>query len=108
MIRLVETPVDFETCAAIYADVEPEQRVTAEQLATADGVSLLSGDDGMAYVTRSSVTSAAFAMVRARSAVGAAARSRVGAARCRRRACACTRPPPVDKGKVLTYQGPLP
>jgi hypothetical protein len=97
MIRLVETPVDFETCAAIYADVEPEQRVTAEQLATADGVSLLSGDDGMAHVTRS--------WSRAPPSRWCAFGRRRGGAESGRR---CSLPSPVDKGKVLTYQGPLP
>ena len=58
MIRLVETTSDFEVCVAIYADVEPEERVTAEQLASSSGVQLLSGEDGYAYVTRSSLEGA--------------------------------------------------
>ena len=60
MIRLVETTSDFEVCVAIYADVEPEERVTAEQLAGSSGALLLSGEDGYAYVTRSSVTGSAY------------------------------------------------
>ena len=69
MIRLVETTSDFEVCVAIYADVEPEERVTAEQLAGSSGALLLSGEDGYAYVTRSSVTGSAYTMVRVRPAV---------------------------------------
>lgn len=68
MIRLVETTSDFEVCVAIHADVEPEERVTVEQLAGSSGVLLLSGRDGYAYVTSSSVTDCAYTMVRVRPA----------------------------------------
>src|SRR5207248_11686910 len=40
MIRLAETTEDFELCAEIYAEVEPEKRITAEQVATSHGASL--------------------------------------------------------------------
>jgi mycothiol synthase len=68
MIRLAKTGDDFELCAEIFAEVEPDRRVTAEQLATSDGALLVSAHDGYAYVTRSSVESSAFAMVRVRPA----------------------------------------
>jgi mycothiol synthase len=64
MIRIARTPEDFEACAEIFARVEPEARVTADQLATADGALFVSGRDGYAYVKRSSVASCAYAMVR--------------------------------------------
>src|SRR5205823_1822801 len=66
MIRLAETTADFELCTEIYAQVEPEARVTVEQQATALGVLLVSGRDGYAYVARSSVESSSFPMVRVR------------------------------------------
>jgi GNAT superfamily N-acetyltransferase len=66
MIRLAESTRDFELCAEIFADVEPEERVTAEQLESSSGGLLLSGDDGYAYVKRSSVADNAYAMVRVR------------------------------------------
>jgi len=68
VIRLAETEGDFELCVEIYAEVEPDRRVTAKQLASASGVLLVSARDGYAYVTPSSVESSAFAMVRVRSA----------------------------------------
>ena len=66
MIRLAETATDFEVCAEIFAEVEPEDRVTAEELAASSGALLLRGHDGYAYVKPSSVTGAAYAMVRVR------------------------------------------
>jgi GNAT superfamily N-acetyltransferase len=66
MIRVAESSEDFEACAAIFADVEPENRVTAEELATASGLLLLSGVDGYAYVKRSSVADGAYTMIRVR------------------------------------------
>ena len=66
MIRLAETTEDFELCAEIYEEVEPEKRITAEQVATSHGASLLSGRDGYAYVVASSVEASALAMVRVR------------------------------------------
>jgi mycothiol synthase len=68
MIRIAESPADYETCAAIFADVEPENRVTADELAAASGRYLLSGLDGYAYVKRSSVVGGAYTMVRVRPA----------------------------------------
>ncbi|MEA2385428.1 MAG: hypothetical protein QOH72_5399 [Solirubrobacteraceae bacterium] len=68
MIRRAETGDDFELCAEIFAEVESDRRVTAEQLATSDGALLVSARDGYAYVTRSSVESTAFTMVRVRPA----------------------------------------
>jgi mycothiol synthase len=64
MIRIADTTADFEACAAIFAEVEPEDRVTGEELATAGGRYLLSGDDGYAYVKRSSVPASAYTMIR--------------------------------------------
>jgi mycothiol synthase len=66
VIRLAATPEDFELCAEIYAEVEPEKRITAGHVAAADGASLLSGREGYAYVVRSSVEASALAMVRVR------------------------------------------
>jgi GNAT superfamily N-acetyltransferase len=66
MIRVAESTADFEACAAIFADVEAEARVTPHELATASGICLLTGEEGYAYVTRSSVADAAYAMVRVR------------------------------------------
>lgn len=66
MIRRAETTADFELCAAIFADVEPEDRVTAAELASSDGVLMLSGVDGYGFVRRSSVANAAYAMLRVR------------------------------------------
>jgi GNAT superfamily N-acetyltransferase len=66
MIRAVEASADYELCAQIYAEVEPDDGVTADQLQTASGTLLLSGDGGYAYVTRSSVHDSALAMVRVR------------------------------------------
>jgi len=68
MIRRAETPEDFELCAEIYAEVEPEDRVTAAQVAESNGVTLLAAADGCAYVTRSSVVDGALVMVRVRPA----------------------------------------
>lgn len=64
MIRDARTPADFEACAEIFARVEPEARITAAELAEVEGTLLLSGHDGYAYVTRSSVAACAFTMVR--------------------------------------------
>lgn len=61
-----EDRAGFERCAAIFAAVEPEARVTADELATGGGVCLLSGDEGYAFVKESSVASAVYAMVRVR------------------------------------------
>jgi GNAT superfamily N-acetyltransferase len=77
MIRVAETTADFEACAAIFAEVEPEDRVTAHELATAGGRYLISGGEGYAYVKRSSVPASAYTMIRVRpdargSGVGAA------------------------------------
>jgi GNAT superfamily N-acetyltransferase len=66
MIRRAETTADFELCAAIHAEIEPVDRVTAEQLADAPGAFLVCGEDGYALVKRSSV--GAYAMIRVRPA----------------------------------------
>jgi mycothiol synthase len=66
MIRTVESDADYELCARIYAEVEPGDAVTPEQLRSATGVLLLSEGRGYAYVVRSSVEDAALAMVRVR------------------------------------------
>jgi GNAT superfamily N-acetyltransferase len=66
MIHVAETTQDREVCAAIFAEVEPDARVTAQELATASGILLLSDVDGYAYVTRSSVTDGAYVMIRVR------------------------------------------
>lgn len=66
MIHQVESDSDFKACALIYAEVEPDERVTVDQLATANGMLLLHRKGGYAYVTRSSVMDGAFAMVRVR------------------------------------------
>jgi len=68
MIRVAESDADFDLCAEIYAEVEPGDAVTPEQLASARGKTLLHGNAGMGYVTRSSVTDACFGMVRVRPA----------------------------------------
>ena len=68
MIGIAESPADFEACAAIFADVEPEDRVTAAELAASDGVLLMSGTDGYALVKRSSVANSAYVMLRVRPA----------------------------------------
>jgi mycothiol synthase len=67
MIRVAETDADFEICAQIYAEVEGDE-VTTDQLRSASGRTMLHGDAGMAYVTRSSVTDACLGMVRVRPA----------------------------------------
>jgi GNAT superfamily N-acetyltransferase len=66
MIRAAETHADFALCAEIYNDVEPEQRLSVEDVATSRGVSLLCGTDGYAYVARSSVAGSTLTMVRVR------------------------------------------
>jgi mycothiol synthase len=67
MIRVADSDADFAACAQIYAEVEGDA-VTADQLRSASGKTLLQGDAGMAYITRSSVTDACFGMVRVRPA----------------------------------------
>jgi GNAT superfamily N-acetyltransferase len=66
MIRLAETPADFELVAEIYADVSPDGRLTAGEVARSSGLELLAGEDGYAHLAESSVTDAMFAMVRVR------------------------------------------
>jgi mycothiol synthase len=67
MIRRAESRADFELVAEIYAEVSPNgERLTAEQVATTQGIELLAGDDGYAYVSESSVSGAMFTMVRVR------------------------------------------
>jgi mycothiol synthase len=66
MIHVGETTQDFEVCAAIFAEVEPEDRVTADELAAAGGRYLLCEHDGYAYVKRSSVPASAYTMIRVR------------------------------------------
>jgi len=66
MIRTAESRADLETCARIFACVEPEHRVTVDELAAASGTFLLGDERGYAYVTRSSVKDGALTMVRVR------------------------------------------
>jgi GNAT superfamily N-acetyltransferase len=66
VIRVAETRADFELCVAINNAVNPESPATADQLESASGAFLVHGDDGYAYVDRSSVPGAAFTMVRVR------------------------------------------
>ena len=66
MIRRADATDDYEVCAAIKNAIEPDDPVTAGQLAEARGVLLLHGRDGFAFVDRSSVPDSAYAMVRVR------------------------------------------
>jgi len=66
VIRVAETRADLELCVAINNAVNPESPATADQLESASGAFLVQGDDGYAYVDRSSVPGAAFTMVRVR------------------------------------------
>jgi GNAT superfamily N-acetyltransferase len=66
VIRVAETRADFDACVAINNAVNPDGPATAEQLEGSSGAFLVHGDDGYAYVDRSSVPGAAFVMVRVR------------------------------------------
>jgi mycothiol synthase len=85
VIRVAESRADLEICVAINNAVNPDGPATVEQLDSSSGAFLVHGEDGYAYVDRSSVPGAAFAMVRVReesrrrgvgSALLAAARAR--------------------------------
>ena len=91
MIRVAENRTDFGVCVAINNAVNPDAPATAEQLEGSSGAFVLHGDDGYAYVDRSSVPGAAFVMVRVRaesrrrgvgSALLAAARARARGLEC--------------------------
>jgi mycothiol synthase len=64
MIRVADSPADFERCAEIYNAVEPDRVITAEEIASGNGTSVLHDDGGYAFAAPSSVTGSAFAMVR--------------------------------------------
>jgi GNAT superfamily N-acetyltransferase len=66
MIRTASSPADFELSAEIYNEVSPRGVLTPEQAASSPGTTLLAGEDGFAYVDRSSIPGAGFAMVRVR------------------------------------------
>ena len=68
MIRTAESDADYETVARIYAEVEPDDAVSPEQLKTSTGTTLLHEGGGFGYVVRSSVTDACLGMVRVRPA----------------------------------------
>jgi GNAT superfamily N-acetyltransferase len=85
VIRVATSQADLKLCAEINNAVNPDSPATTDQLASSSGAFLVHGDDGYAYVDRSSVPSSAFAMVRVRresrrrgigSALLAAARAR--------------------------------
>lgn len=64
MIRVADSPADFERCASIYNAVEPDRVMTADEAASGKGTSFLHDGGGFAFVGPSSVTGSAFAMVR--------------------------------------------
>lgn len=67
MIRSAEIPDDFAVCAEICNAVQPDDPVTAEQLATRPtGTFLIHDGGGYALVDRSSVPGSSFAMIRVR------------------------------------------
>ena len=66
MIRVAESRADLEVCVAINNAVNPDGPATVDQLDASSGSFLVHGDDGYAYLDRSSVPGAAFAMVRVR------------------------------------------
>jgi mycothiol synthase len=66
VIRVAENGADLERCVAVNNAVNPDSPVTADQLAASPGAFIVHGDDGYAYVDRSSVPGSAFAMVRVR------------------------------------------
>jgi GNAT superfamily N-acetyltransferase len=66
VIRVAERRADLELCVAINNAVNPDSPVTADQLDVSSGAFIVAGADGYAYVDRSSVPGAAFAMVRVR------------------------------------------
>ncbi|MDX6518045.1 MAG: hypothetical protein QOF50_891 [Gaiellaceae bacterium] len=66
MIRRAESRADLELCAEICNTVQPEDPVTADDLAEGNGVLLLHGRDGYAFVAPSSVADAAYAPIRVR------------------------------------------
>jgi mycothiol synthase len=68
VIRAASSPADFELCAEIYAEVSPRGAISAQQAASSPGATLLAGEDGFAYVDKSSIPGAALAMVRVRPA----------------------------------------
>ena len=66
MIRVARTRAEFGVCVEINNAVNPDRPATVEQLESSSGVFIVDGEDGYAYVDRSSVHDAAFAMVRVR------------------------------------------
>ena len=68
MIRVAASPADFELGAEIYNEVSPDSTLSPARAASSPGRTLLHGEDGFAYVDRSSIPGSAFAMVRVRPA----------------------------------------
>jgi GNAT superfamily N-acetyltransferase len=69
MIRAASSLADFETCAAIFNDVAEDERISARDIAEADGATvLLHGEEGYVFAKPSSVAGSTFAMVRVRPA----------------------------------------
>jgi len=66
MIRRAENEADLRVCVAVYNEVQPDEPVAIGLLERSTGAFLLHGEDGYAYVDRSSVPGSAFAMVRVR------------------------------------------
>jgi GNAT superfamily N-acetyltransferase len=64
--RVATTQADAELCVEINNAVNPDTPVTADQLDVASGAFIVHGDVGYAYVDRSTVPDAAYAMVRVR------------------------------------------
>lgn len=64
MIRRAESRADLELCAEICNEVQPEDPVTADDLAEGNGVLLLHGEEGYAFVAPSSVADSAYAAIR--------------------------------------------
>jgi len=64
MIRAADTADDLRSCVAVFNAVHPDAPITLELLQRSSGSFLLHGDDGYAFVDRSSVPGSAFAMVR--------------------------------------------
>jgi len=67
VIRRAESRADLELCAEICNAVQPDDPVSADDLAEGRGVLLLHGREGYAFVARSSVANAAYTAIRVRS-----------------------------------------
>ena len=66
MIRRAENEADLQVCVDVCNEVQPDEPVAIGLLERSGGTFLLHGEDGYAYVDRSSVPGSAFAMVRVR------------------------------------------